>query len=137
MHMHGSRASDDVGPASYLQAAPAANTGEVTCHLRPSANTSSITVRDARTLQAEPTGFVEQPGDDKILSTRGPGPSFREVRTQAVQTEPVVVLSPQDRVYLSEGGDCVHGCENCRGLRQAGHVKSKKVCQYCIRSQQR
>ena len=54
--------------------------------------------------------------------------------SQAVQTDPVVVLGSQAHVYLSDGGSCIHSLEGCRGLHQAGHVKSKTVCQYCLRN---
>ena len=73
---------------------------------------------------------VEPPG------TRG-GPNAGRVATctQATQTRPVVVLNPEDSVHVSGGGECIHVCRNCRGLRNAGSVKQKAICQYCVRNQ--
>ena len=53
--------------------------------------------------------------------------------SQTTQTEPVIVLSADSSVFMSQGGHCIH-CEiGCRGLRNAGHIQSKTVCQYCLR----
>ena len=66
---------------------------------------------------------------------RGPNPHAFRTRTQATQTDSVVVLGSEDHVYVSGGGECVHVCRNCRGLRNAGSVKHKTLCQYCLRNQ--
>ena len=66
-------------------------------------------------------------------AARGPGPSRSSCRTQASQTDPVIVLDPSEYVYISGGGDCVHRSQDCKGLRRAGNVKAKAVCQYCLR----
>ncbi|CAE7245904.1 GIP [Symbiodinium sp. CCMP2456] len=53
--------------------------------------------------------------------------------SQATQTDPVVVLDPGEYVYISGRGDCVHRDQECRGLRRAGVVNAKAVCQYCLK----
>ena len=131
MHMHSARASDESPTAPFLQPAASIDSTYLT---QPSGATGSSFNPNLYQLPVEPAGSVGRSGVDETVSTKGPGPSRGPTKSQAVQTEHVMVLASQDRVFLSEGGDCVHCCENCRGLRQAGHVKSKKVCQYCIRS---
>ena len=84
--------------------------------------------------QVEPTGPVEHPGFRGSRQGEGTSLRNRTTQSQAVQTDPVVVLGPQSHVYLSDGGGCVHSIEGCRGLRQAGHIKSKTLCQYCLRN---
>ncbi|CAE7765514.1 GIP [Symbiodinium sp. CCMP2592] len=62
-----------------------------------------------------------------------PNPPKPQMVSQITQTDPVIVLSPESSVYNSAGGHCIHMEIGCRGLRNAGHIHTKNVCQYCLR----
>ena len=82
---------------------------------------------------APPTSPYPVAQTEVFGSTGSPGPSRTRTVSQVTQTDPVVVLGPESSVYLSAGGHCIH-CEiGCTGLRNAGHIHTKNVCQYCFR----
>ena len=132
MHMHGAGLYEDGHPAPHASTLTSSSTMQSSYH--PATAVEQLNApASMRPLPDQPTGSE---GHHRVLRgdfVRGPSSSKPSMQSQAVQTDPVVVLGPEDRVYLSEGGDCGHVSQNCRGLRQAGHVKTKKVCQYCIR----
>ena len=82
-----------------------------------------------------PTESVEHFRVEPPRTRGGPNAGRVATCTQATQTSPVVVLNPEDSVHVSGGGECIHVCRNCRGLRNAGSVKQKAICQYCVRNQ--
>ena len=76
---------------------------------------------------------IPYPAAQVQTEVRVPGPSQVRVTSQITQTEPVVILTPDSSVYTSAGGHCIH-CEiGCKGLRNAGHIHTRSVCQYCLR----
>ena len=131
MHMHGVGFPGESSPGPFLDYSssriPHQQSGVHSAHTASASSSSAVPY--------QPSGPVEHSGFQGSFPNKGTNPSRTTVQSSAVQTDPVVVLTSSDRVYFSEGGDCSHVCENCRGLRQAGHVKSKKICQYCVRSQ--
>ncbi|CAE7531161.1 RE1 [Symbiodinium sp. CCMP2592] len=108
--IQGSFPAGPVGPpTSYSQ--PVQNPPP--CQLGPSSS-SAVPVRVPN------EGFVQ-------------GPSQPRTNSQVTQTDPVIVLHPEASVYSSAGGHCIH-CEiGCRGLRNAGHIHTRGICQYCLR----
>ena len=132
MHVHGERSPSGVqGPS--LRTFPAEL---VRPPLQPPSDFSyhPASASSSNDLLGQPTGLAEHSGFQREIPTKGSNLARNAVQSQAVQTDPVVVVGPSDKIYFSEGGDCGHVCENCRGLRQAGCIKSKKICQYCVRS---
>ena len=86
----------------------------------------AFTMPVAQAMSSQYTGLVRGEGSSF-------GPSQARTTTQITQTDPVVILTPDSSVYSSAGGHCIH-CEiGCRGLRNAGHIHAKSVCQYCLR----
>ena len=134
MHLQHPSGSEGVGRASQQPSNPGHR------QVQDSASASSDLPLDPPTFlrgsvseqpcaKGKAAGLLE--GSDLALR---PGQGSPSSRSQASQTDPVIVLDPSEYVYISGGGECVHRSQDCKGLRRAGNIKAKAVCQYCLRT---
>ena len=133
MHLQHPCASEAVGRASTQQGSPGPGQAQVFSAGSPNPCGTQDLSRGPTSAQLHGSGVAR--GSQEVFNpVRRPRPSSAGTRTQASQTDPVIVLDPSEYVYISGGGECVHRDQNCRGLRRAGIVKPKAVCQYCLKT---